>query len=234
MKELLAIGVLTTAFLYVCGGYGLWDEFSKTAKTVHNYEYKALELAQKVRMLEKQNNDLKASLAKVVAEKEHLAMAAKGKGRTIASIPTSEEGDLVNFEIYQWSPEKLLAVGEKELHFKHYEKSAQFFNTLLEKFPNHKIINDQVLFQAGIAAFESRKHYDWSANHFGKLVQHHPNSKLYRGAKLWLGLSQFYQGNHTQFMATVEEFRDKYRNTKEWKVLSRYYEDLAFNYKEKK
>ena len=234
MKELLAIGILSTAFIYVSGKYGLWDEFKQTADTVHNYEYKSLALAKKVRMLEKQNNDLRVSLAKSNAEKEHYAMASKKVGRKIASIPEEKEGDLVDYDIYKWSPEKLLGVGEKELHFKHYEKSAQFFYTLIEKFPKHKIINDKVLFQAGIAAFESRNHYDWSANHFGKLVKTYPESGLYRGAKLWLGLSQFYNGDQKKFMATVEEFRDKYRNTKEWKVLSRYYEDLAFNYNDKK
>ena len=234
MKELLVIGMLSTAFVYVSGKYGVWEKLEKTAETVHNYEYKSLELAKRVRILEKQNNDLKLSLAKVIAEKEHLAMATKKAGRKIASIPEAKEGDLVNYEIYKWSPEKLLGVGEKELHFKHYEKSAQFLNTLIEKFPKHKIITDKVLFQAGIAAFESRNHYDWSEKHFGMLVSKYPNSKLYRGAKLWLGLSQFYQGDQKKFMATVEEFRNKYRNTKEWKVLSRYYEDLAFNYNDKK
>ena len=234
MKELLAIGLLSTVFLYAAGRYGLWEDFDRTAQKVHNYEYKSLALAKKVRLLEKKNNDLKAELAKVTAEKEHLAMAGKKTGRTIASIPHSHEGDLVNYDIYKWSPEKLLGVGEKELHFKHYEKSAQFFNTLLEKFPNHKIVTDKVLFQAGIAAFESRKHYNWSAKYFGQLVAKYPSSKLYRGAKLWLGLSQFYQGDQQKFMATVEEFRSKYRNTKEWKVLSRYYEDIAFNYRTKK
>lgn len=234
MKELLAFGILTGLFVVGAGKYGLWEEFDRTAKTVHNYEYKALALAKRVRELEKENNDLRGQLAQATTEKEHLALATKKKtGRAIASIPESKAGDLVNFDVYKWSPEKLLGVGEKELHFKNYDKSAQFFNTLIEKFPGHKLIDDQVLFKAGIAAYESRVHYDWATNHFGDIIKKYPNSKFFRGAKLWMGLAHFYQGNHSQFMATVEEFKQKYRNTGEWQVLSRYYEDLAFNYKQK-
>jgi len=57
-------------------------------------------------------------------------------------------------------------------------------------------------------------------------------ANLVNRAKLWLALAQYNQGEHQKFLATVEEFRLKYRNTEEWKILSRYYEDI--NYKVKK
>lgn len=234
MKELFAIGVLSFIFLFTAGHYGLWDEFEQRAEVVHNYESKSLELAKKIRLLEKENNNLRAMIQKLKAEKEHLALSSsKTPGRGIASIPKPSVNDLVKYDVYKWSPEKLLGVGEKELHFKNYDKSAQFFNTLLEKFPRHQVVNDRVLFQAGVAAYETGKHYDWSEKHFKSLVKKYPKSDLYRGAKLWLALSHFYQGDHESFMKTVEEFRLKYRNTNEWKVLSRYYEDLAYKYKKK-
>jgi outer membrane protein assembly factor BamD (BamD/ComL family)/cell division protein FtsB len=232
MKELFAIGVLSFLFVFTAGHYGLWDDLQNRAEIVHNYEYKSLELSKKLRNLEKENNHLKATIQKLQAEKEHLALSkAQKQRRTIASIPKTSVNDLVKYDVYKWSPEKLLGVGEKELHFKNYDKSAQFFNTLLDKFPSHQVVNDKVLFQAGLAAYESGKHFDWSARHFNTLVKKYPKSNLYRGAKLWLALSHFYQGDHDRFMNTVEEFRKKYRNTKEWKVLSRYYEDLAYKYK---
>jgi hypothetical protein len=33
-------------------------------------------------------------------------------------------------------------------------------------------------------------------------------------------------GEKKKFYATVEEFRKKYRNTNEWKILSSYYENI--------
>ncbi|MBT4793043.1 MAG: hypothetical protein HON90_15830 [Halobacteriovoraceae bacterium] len=233
MKELTLFSVLAFIFTYTVGQYGLWDEFKQTAETVHHYEYRSLELSKQLRFAKREIEQLKASVTRLKSEKEHLELNLDDnkKSRTIASVPTMSVNDLVNFGLYKWSAEKLLGVGEQALHFKKYNKSAQYYNALLEHYPTHKTINDKVLFEAGIAAYESKKHYDWSEKHFSALLKHHPKSKFKRGAQLWLALSQFYQGDKDKFMHTVHEFRKKYRNTKEWKVLSRYYEDLNQNYK---
>lgn len=237
MKELFGIGVLTFAFLFTAGKYGLWQDFENRAQTVHNYEYKALSLSKQLRMLEKENNDLKTTIQKLKAEKEHLIMAQagnqKGSQRKIASIPRGLANDLVQFDVYKWAPEKLLGVGEKELKFKNYEKSAQFFNALVEEYPEAKLIDDSVLFQAGLSAYESEKYLDWSIKHFDSLVKKYPKSKYYRGAKLWLAISHYKQGNEDFFMQTVEEFRLKYRNTNEWKILAKFYEDFAYKHGKK-
>ena len=232
MKELTLFLVLGFIGTYTAGQYGLWDDFKQRADVVHNYEYKALELSKQLRVLKKENEDLKSQLTRVRSEKEHLEMSLSEKAnRTIASIPSQHANDLVNFELYKWSAEKLLGVGEKALHFKKWDKSAQYYNALLKHYPNHKNINDKTLFEAGVAAYESKKHYDWAQKHFSLLVTKYPHSKYYRGAKLWLGLSHFYQGNTEKFVETVDEFRKKYRNTREWKVLSKYYEELNYKYK---
>lgn len=235
MKEFSAIVVLMTVFTFAAGEFGLWKEIKETSVSTHNYEYKALALSKQLRTLKRENQSLRSEMAKVTAEKEHLQMAmdsqGKSRSRSIASIPKKDAQDLVNFDLYKWSAEKLLGVGEKALHFKKYDKSAQFYNTLLKEYPGHESINDKVLFEAGLAAYESKVHYDWAANHFASLVKKYPKSKWYRGAKLWLALSHFHKGEHEKFIATVEEFRLKYRNTREWKVLSNYYEDIAFQYK---
>ena len=232
MKEFTLFCVLSFIFTYTVGQFGLWDDFKSRAQTVHNYEYKALEFSKELRLLKKENEELKSTIARLKAEKEHLEMQGESKTqRTIASIPKKSVNDLVSFELYKWSADKLLGVGGQALHFKKYDKSAQFYNALIKHYPSHKIINDKVLFEAGIAAYESRKHYDWAESHFQALVKNHPKSKYYRGAKLWLGLSHFYQGDQGKFIKTVDEFRRKYRNTDEWKVLSRYYEELNHNYK---
>lgn len=231
MKELSLFFVLSAAFIYSAQEMGLWDDVQKRAETVHKYEYKSLELSKQLRFMEKNNASLKAEIAKLKSEKEHLILGDKSKGiaRNIASV-TAPKDDLVNFELYRWSPEKLLGVGQQALHFKKYDKAAQFYHALIKNYPNHKVLNDKVYFEAGIAAYESKKHFDWATEHFRMVVKTYPKSKLYRGAKLWLALSHFHSGEKKKFIATVDEFRKKYRNTHEWKVLSRYYEDISVKY----
>ena len=196
------------------------------------YERKALTLAQENRLLKAQLSDMKYQVSQLESKNKFIAASGNGgQSRKIASIPISNVNDLVNFDVYKWTPEKLLAIGEKELHFKNYEKSAQFYNELIQRFPKHELVNDRVLFGAGVAAFESGKRFDWSEKHLDQLVKNHPRSEFYRGAKLWLALAQYEQGEHEKFLKTVEEFRLKYRNTDEWKILSRYYEDISFKIK---
>lgn len=233
MKIIFIFSFLTVTFVYAVGEMGLWDEFKQKAEVVHQYEYKALELSRQLRLMKRENESLRGKLARVRSEKEHLELSfnAKAKRRSIASVQARNVNDLVNFKLYKWSPEKLLGVGERALHFKKFEKSSQFYNTLLNEYPHHKSITDKVLFEAGISAYESKKHYDWANKHLNTLVKRYPKSKFYRGAKLWLALSHFYQGDKKSFIATVDEFRRKYRNTAEWKVLSKYYEDLNYKYK---
>ena len=144
MKEFTAIAVLTFIFTYTLGQFGFWSEFEKTAKKVHNYEYKSLELAKSLRLMKKQNEELKATITKLKSEKEHLEMSLMDKKRSIASIPKKSANDLVNFEVFKWSAEKLLGIGEQKLHFKKYEASAQYYQALLEEYPKHKLINAQV------------------------------------------------------------------------------------------
>ncbi len=232
MKELTLFSVLTFIFAYTVGQFGLWDDFKQTADTVHKYEYRSLELSKELRHLRRENQELKSRLAQVQSEKEHLELNLESKaGRGVASIPKKRVNDLVNFQLYKWTPEKLLGVGAQALHFKKFEKSAQFYNALLKHYPHHKGIDDKVLFEAGIAAYESKKHYHWAQRHFQQIVKNYPKSNYRRGAKLWLALSHFYQGNQKEFISTVDEFRKKYNGTREWKVLSKYYEDLNYKYK---
>ncbi len=195
------------------------------------YEKKALQLAKENRELRAKISDLTYKMNELDSKNKFFASQAKGKSRSIASVPQMNADDLVNYDVYKWSPEKLLAIGEKELHFKNYEKSAQFYNELIDRFPKNEIVSDRVLFGAGVAAFETGKRFDWAEKHLSRLVTGHPKSEFYRGAKLWLALSQYQQGDHKKFLATVEEFRLKYRNTEEWKILSRYYEDIHYKVK---
>lgn len=239
MKELTLFCVLTFIFTYTAGQFGLWENIHERSKTVHNYEYRALDLAKEVRLLKHQNQNLKNQIAELSTQNQHLEMtlAEKKQTRSIASVYQPKQGDMVKFELYKWSPEKLLGVAQQAFHFKKWEKAAQYYNALVQHYPNHKIINDTVLFEAGIAAYESKAHYDWSKKHFKSLIVKYPSkrkSKYFRGAKLFLGLSNFYLGDKEKFIATVNEFHQKYRNSDEYTLLSKYYNDLSLKYDNKR
>lgn len=228
--SLLAFGYVFT--LWKWGGMETtvtkkWNEQMKM-------EQKALALAKDNRLLQIKISNLEYKISELESKNKYFASQAlqSGQTRKIASIPQADANDLVNYEIYKWTPEKLLAIGEKEFYFKNYDKSAQFYSELIKRFPKHEIISDRVLFGAGVAAFETGKHYDLSEKYLGRLVKQHPESQFYRGAKLWLALAQYNQGEEQKFLATVEEFRLKYRNTNEWKILSRYYENISYKIKQ--
>ncbi|MBD65067.1 MAG: hypothetical protein CME62_07660 [Halobacteriovoraceae bacterium] len=245
MKEFTLFCVLTFIFAYTAGQFGLWKDIDERSKVVHNYEYKALELAKEVRLLRVENQELKTKINKLQDKIDFQKNSTSGISRTMASVPKKSMNDLVEFDVYKWSAEKLLGVGEQSLHFgkkqfdgkkysssqKHYEKSAQYYHALLTHYKDHQAINDRVLFEAGIAAYESKNHYDWSKKHFKKVVDRYPASKYRLKAKMWLALSHFYLGEREQFVEIVDEFHKKYSNSDEYtKVLSKYYEELDYKY----
>ncbi len=239
MKIFFVFSILAFGYVFALWKYGGMDKSVMTKwNEQFKYEQKALSLAKENRVLNARLSDLQYKISGLESKNKFLSAQMKNGGasaatgdRAIASIPKTNAQDLVSYEIYKWTPEKLLAIGEKELHYKNYEKSAQFYNELIHRFPKHELVSDRVLFGAGVAAFETGKRYDWSEKHLGHLVKKYPKSEFYRGAKLWLALAQYNQGEHQKFMATVEEFRLKYRNTEEWKILSRHYEEINFKIK---
>lgn len=238
MKILLVFFLMATAYVFTLWKYaGMDATVMKKLDSMYQYENKALVLARENRLLQSKISDLQYQISQLESQSKYLAGQKKAEAkvetgaRSIASVPKVSVNDLVNYDVYKWTPEKLLAIGEKELHFKNYEKSAQYYNELIDRFPEHQIVSDRVLFGAGVAAFETGKRFDWSEKHLSLLVKKYPKSEFYRGAKLWLALSHYNQGQHDKFLNTVEEFRLKYRNTEEWKILSRYYEDISYKIK---
>jgi len=156
---------------------------------------------------------------------------AESNGRSIASIAPSSEAadakkDYVEFKTYKWHADDLLKIADKEFKEKNYEKAAQFYTSLINNYGANKSINDELFFKAGIATYESGNHHDWTISHFEALMTKYPTSQYFRSAKLWIALTQLKLGDKKKFYSTVEEFRKKYRNTNEWKILSSYYEKI--------
>jgi tetratricopeptide (TPR) repeat protein len=239
MKFLFVTLTLCAAYVYGIWEYGGIKTTSvEKLKQQYHFEKKSIELAKENRLLKAEISNLKYEISQLESKNRYLTASREGKfegqgssSRSIASIPKKSTNELVAYEVYKWAPEKLLAIGEKELHFKNYEKSAQFYAELIERFPQHQLVTDRVLFGAGVASFETGKRFDKAEEYLARLVKEYPKSEFYRGAKLWMALAQYNQGENEKFFATVEEFRLKYRNTEEWKILSRYYEDISYKIK---
>lgn len=236
MKLVFVFTVMAFGYVFSLWKWGGLDKSVMTKwNAQYEYEKKSIALAKDNRLLRMRISDLEYKVSELESKNKYFAAqteSAPKAERKIASIPVAKTDDLVNYDIYKWTPEKLLAIGEKEFHFKNYEKSAQFYHELISRFPKHDLVSDRVLFGAGVAAFETGKRYEWSEKYLHRLVKDYPKSEFYRGAKLWLALSQYNQGEHKKFLTTVEEFRLKYRNTDEWKILSRYYEDISYKIKQ--
>ncbi len=147
--------------------------------------------------------------------------------RGIASIgQMTIKKDQVEYDIYKWKVEDMHKIAESEFKKKNYEKAAQFYYSILKNYPKYKAINDDFFFKAGVAAFETGEHHEWALVNFEYLMAQYPTSQYYRSAKLWSSLTHLKMGDKKKFFTTVEEFRKKYRNSPEWKILSSYYEKI--------
>lgn len=149
--------------------------------------------------------------------------------RSVASVMPADlnvKKDLVEFKTYKWSADDMLKIADKEFKEKKFEKAAQFYTSLINYYPDFKHLDDEFYFKAGISAYESGEHHEWTLKHFTVLMDKWPTSQYFRSAKLWVALTHMKMGDKKKFFTTVEEFRKKYRNTKEWSILSSYYEKI--------
>lgn len=230
--------ILSLLFLMLFASCDMMSHIEHRASVINGHEDQILELSKKNRDQRMEISRLKTEIMSLESKNQYLKVQlkeikeGKPKARSIASVRELPKGsDLVKFDVYKWKPGQILAVAEKEFSLKNFEKSAQFFHTFKNQFPEDKKLDDQFLFQSGVAAFESGKHYDWAVADFEKLVEAYPTSKFYRGSKLWMALANLKLGNNEKFFKAVEEFRMKYRNTPEWKILSTHYEKIVQRHK---
>ncbi len=225
------------------------------AALINHYEQVSLKLAKENRELHAEVKRLEFEVEKLRQEKAYFNTQLSGAAshsdvdhevaqttthatekhtetsRSVASVAPSAHSsevkkDYVEFKTYKWRADDMIKIADKEFKEKNYEKASQFYTSLLNNYPKNKGYNDEFYFKAGIASYESGTHYDWSLNHFEALMTQYPTSQYYRSAKLWISLTHLQMGDKKKFFATVEEFRKKYRNTKEWKILSSYYENI--------
>ncbi|TDJ05644.1 MAG: tetratricopeptide repeat protein [Deltaproteobacteria bacterium] len=211
-------------FLSGCGWGERW--FEKT-KEVNNYEKVALNLAKENRLLKLRINNLENKIHTLKLQNKYASILAKiGPNRRISSV--EDEIDLVRFKEYNWTAEELLFVAEIEYERNDYEKAAQFYFALIKNYPKYQKINDRVIYNTALSSFESG-HYNWSQQSFKILIKEYPNSKFYLSAKLWKALTLYKLGKKKKFRSKIKEFKELYRNTPEWRILSKHYERIKKN-----
>lgn len=239
MKK-LRTSLLVLPLLTSCGVD--MKKIEEKAALINNYENVALKLARDNRELKAEVKRLEFEVEKLKQEKSFRGIAMhqandheenthetnhESHGRSIASVaPIENKKDYVEFKTYKWHADDLMKIADKEFKGKNYEKAAQFYTSLVKNYPGSKGLSDEFYFKAGIASYESGTHHDWTLDHFETLMAKYPTSHYFRSAKLWIALTHMKMGEKKKFYATVEEFRKKYRNTNEWKILSSYYEKI--------
>lgn len=208
-----------------------WEKVEKKAAVLNQYETTALLLAKENRELHIEIDKLNFEKQNLKSQIEFLEMKLKSK-RSKKRKPKTRVPASVDFHTYRWSPDELLAMAQVYFENKNYKKASDYFYTYTVQYPKHEKLSDEVLFQAGVSAYESknRQYYQRAITHLGALVEKYPNSSFYRGGKLWLALAKEKIGDKKFFYKTVEEFRKNYRNTQEWEILSAHYETITAKY----
>ena len=230
MKLIYFFVFLVIPLIQSCGPI---KSFSDKAAQLNNYKRVSLHLAKENRLLKEENTSLKFAVNELKNKNEFLSLSNENKiNRSIASvIPVDTENDLVEFHVYRWTADQLVSTGMDAFEHKEFEKASQFFKTLVFQYPRHQNITDEIFYKLGISSYESGKYISWAESSFVRIVDHYPQSAYFRSAKLWRGLINLKKGNKKQFFLTVEEFRKKYRNTEEWKLISRHYDTIYKNYR---
>lgn len=246
MKKTILATCLILPLVSSCGFEKEIAKIEHKAILINKYENVALKLARENRELHAEVKRLEFEIQKLKQETGHKTIAKAdahgsahesahddGHGaapsRGIASVkPVGLEvkKDLVEYKTYKWSADDMVKMADKEFKAKNFEKAAQFYTSLVNYYPGYKHLDDEFYFKAGISAYESGEHHDWTLKHFSVLMEKWPTSQYFRSAKLWVALTHMKMGEKQKFFATVEEFRKKYRNTNEWKILSSYYENI--------
>ncbi len=242
MKAFLFVWLATFFTYFSYKGYNLdRSVFFGGSDREERYYYKSLLFA-------KENNELKAKLSRMVhqvqklkSKNHYLALKLQEKndrddqdsGRMIASFTpvrefnlSPEEKDHVQYDIYKWGEYKLYTIANREYNLKNYDKASQFYVELINQYPDSDYLSESMLLKSAYACYRTGKYYKQAINVLDLLLRRYPHSKHYKKAKLWRGLSYFHTGDFGEFHATVEEFRVKYRNAKEWEILRRYYEKI--------
>jgi outer membrane protein assembly factor BamD (BamD/ComL family) len=170
----------------------------------------------------KENRELRARAIQLETELKKFQKEPIGVKRSMASYNLQRLQSLED----NWKPDEMQFVAEIEYEREDFEKAAYFYNGILKKFPEFEMIDDQLLFKAARANYESGKNYKRALEIFEKIVKEYPKSQFFLQSKLWIGLIQFKIGEKKNAKEKIIEFQEKYQNSPEWKILEKNYEKI--------
>lgn len=195
----------------------LWNQES-------SYFYENQHLKKQLAWKQSQLVDLQNQLREEKAKS--LLVKVEKKARSIAST----ENEFVKEELYSLEDSQLKQIAFKYYHKKEYFLASQYFDVLLKEYPESSVIDDQTYYFAGLAYYRSSQELEQSRECFKKVVEEFPNSEFRLQAKIWIGIAYLQIGKEDKFIEVVQEFKEKYRNTEEWKMLSQYYGKMSQKY----
>ena len=201
--------------------------YHESTVRINKYERMTFGLLRKNRELKVKLNQLQSRVDELETQRKFFLSSSRqtraARFPASAARPVDEKNDLVKLATYKWKDRKLLQIARGAWKRKDYPRSAQYFYTLIKTYPKSRLVDDTVLFQTAMASLQSKIYNPWAEQALTRILEDHPRSRYYRGAKLWMAIVYFERGNKKQFYQTLEEFRLKYRNTPEWRILSKHY-----------
>jgi TolA-binding protein len=227
MKPLLFI-FLGSALIYfsIYGKSGLVMLPTRSEMDAH---YAEVKFEKKYLILEKKFKELEFKYTRLT-QSEHSARSetsvadnSHGKSKLFNYTEYPEE-DVVVFDVYQWSADKLHSITLKEYQNKNYVKAAQYGMTLLNEYSRDALVTDSFYLMVGMSALESKVYLPESAHIFSTMVDLYPRSSKLVKAKLWLSIAYYRSGRKDHFNELMDEFNAKYRNTQEWNIVQNLFE----------
>lgn len=181
-------------------------------------ESRALEGLERAALgLVRENRRIATEAGRLRLELESLKGRARRRAPAGAGAPVAADAP-IRIGAHSWTPEQMAAVAERAAREGDHGKAARFFGRLVEERPSHGLIDDLLLYQAGAALLEAGRRRG-AVRLFDRLLRERPESEFALSAKIWRGLAHLEGGDRARFAGVVEEFRRKYRNTREWGVL---------------
>ena len=134
-------------FSHLYGNFKVsFQELLEDVKRTNEREALAFQLMRENRELRLQVSRMNSRLTAFRLQNQFLTSQRK-PSRFPSAVDS--KNDLVRFSSYGWKDKKLLKIGRREWRRKNYIKSAQYFYTLIQNYPESSLVDDLVLFSNG-------------------------------------------------------------------------------------
>jgi len=215
-----------------CEKASLWLKESKIkAERVNRYEEISLALLQENRLLKAEISKLTFDLS----QKQHqlaVAMASQAGfagGRFVASVSSPEEK--LSFQKLLVKAKDFEKQGDLQSSLELYEKILKKKEALLSEEQGDSL--EKIVLKVMSLSIKIKK-YDLCLRIISSFEKEIKNTSYQRHAKLWKAIALSNSGKKKEAFNIFEEFRKRYKNTAEWKILAPHYEKIMKRYAHEK